>query len=68
LGYDNYKNLEDDTESFIEGSEIIKTKYQKLSSYAEVVEVYFASFDYSIESRGANTFDYWNINLSLEEV
>ena len=68
LGYDNYKNLEDDTESFIEGSEIIKTKYQKLSSYAEVVEVYFSSFDYSIESRGANTFDYWNISLSLEEV
>jgi hypothetical protein len=64
LGYDNYKNLQDD----IEGNEIIKTKYQKLSSYAEVVEVFFASFDYSVESRGANTFDYWNISLSLEEV
>lgn len=64
LAYDNYKNFEDD----IEGNEIIKTKYQKLANYAEVVEVYFAAFDYSIESRGGSTFDYWNINLSLEEV
>jgi hypothetical protein len=68
LGYDNYKNLEDDTQSFIDGSEIIKNKYQKLNTYAEVVEVFFGSFDYSIESRGANTFDLWNISLSLEEV
>ena len=64
LGYDNYKNFEDE----IEGNEIIKTKYQKLANYAEVVEVFFSAFDYSVESRGANTFDYWNINLSLEEV
>ena len=64
LGYDNYKNLEDD----VEGGEIVKTKYQKMSNYAEVVEVFFGSFDYSVQSRGANTFDYWNINLSLEEV
>jgi hypothetical protein len=64
LGYDNYKNLQDD----VVNNQIVKTKYQKLASYAEVVEVFFASFDYNIESRGANTFDYWNINLSLEEV
>lgn len=64
LGYDNYKNLSDD----IEGGEVVKTKYQKMSNYAEVVEVFFGSFDYSVQSRGASTFDYWNINLSLEEV
>lgn len=64
LAYDNYKNLSDDPP----GGEVVKTKYQKLSSYAEVVEVFFGPFDYSVESRGANTFDYWNITLSLEEV
>ena len=64
LAYDNYKNLLDD----VQGGQVIKSKYQKLSNYAEVVEVFFGSFDYSVESRGGNNHDFWNISLSLEEV
>jgi len=64
LAYDNYKNLSDD----VVNNEIVKTKYQKLSSYADVVEVFFGSFDYNIQSRGGTNNDYWNISLSLEEV
>jgi hypothetical protein len=64
LAYDNYKNLSDD----FAGSELIKTKYEKLANYAEVIEVFFASFNHSIESRGGSNHDFWNINLSLEEV
>jgi starvation-inducible outer membrane lipoprotein len=65
LAYDNYKNLSDDI-TF--GGAIIKSKYQKLSQYAEVVEVFFQSFDYSVESRGGNSHDFWTISLGLEEV
>jgi len=64
LAYDNYNNFSDD----IEGNELIKTKYQKLGNYADVIEVFFQSFDYSIDSRGGTNFDYWNISLALEEV
>ncbi len=64
LAYDNYKNLSDD----FAGSELIKTKYEKLANYAEVIEVFFATFNHSIESRGGSNHDFWNINLSLEEV
>lgn len=64
LAYDNYKNLSDD---FV-GGQLVKTKYQKLANYAEVVEVFFGSFSYTIETRGGTNHDFWNINLSLEEV
>ena len=40
----------------------------RLSQYNEAVEVFFANFDYSIEKRGGNNYDFWNISLSLEEV
>lgn len=64
LAYDNYNNL---TEDFVEGVRV-RSKYQKISSYSDVVEVFFGSFDYSVESRGGTTHDFWNINLTLEEV
>lgn len=64
LAYDNYKNLSDD----FAGSELIKSKYQKLGNYADVIEVFFGSFDYSIESRGGTNHDFWNVNFTLEEV
>ena len=64
LAYDNYKNLSDD----ISAGQIVTTKYQRISSYADIVEVFFGSFDYSIESRGGTNHDFWNISMSLEEV
>jgi hypothetical protein len=55
LAYDNYKNLEGESKS-------------GLFQYNEVVEMYFADFQYSVEKRGGSNFDFWNISLSLEEV
>lgn len=54
LSYDKYNNLENNK--------------NRLSEYAQVVEVFFDDFTYSVESRGAETHDFWNISFSLEEV
>ena len=50
--------------------------FEKLRVYNQVLKMYISSFDYSIEKRGgtwssggtATGFDFWNINISLEEV
>lgn len=42
--------------------------YTNLAEYNEVVEVFFADFDYSIVRRGGSNYDFWNISFSLEEV
>lgn len=42
--------------------------YNKLGIYNQVVQMYFSSFDYNIEKRGADNFDFWNISIALEEV
>jgi hypothetical protein len=55
LAYDNYTNFEND-------------RYNRLSQYNEVVEVFFSDFSYSVEKRGRSNHDYWNISLALEEV
>jgi hypothetical protein len=50
------------------------SEYDKLGKYNQVVRMYFTAFDYSIEKRGSTWsngdtgFDFWNINISLEEV
>lgn len=54
LSYDKYR------ENGIEN-------YNKLYTYNQVIKVYFASFDYSVEKRSGSNFDFWNVNLSLEE-
>jgi hypothetical protein len=55
LAYDRYDKFTTD-------------KYNNLSKYNDVVEVYFSSFDYNVVKRSSSTFDFWNISLSLEEV
>lgn len=48
--------------------------YNRLGKYNQVLQMYFSSFDYSVEKRastwssGPTGFDFWNISLSLEEV
>jgi hypothetical protein len=54
--------------------------FNRLNGYNQVLKMYFASFDYTIEKRGGtNTgnlwtnnktvgYDFWNISMSLEEV
>lgn len=59
LSYDKYKNFSYETN--------IDERYQNLNKYSQVIEVFFDSFDYSVEKRGGSNFDYWTINLSLEE-
>lgn len=55
LAYDKYTNFETD-------------KYDRLGQYNEVIEVFFADFSYSINARGRNNFDFWDISVTLEEV
>lgn len=42
--------------------------YTHLNEYNEVVEVFFADFDYSVIKRGGTNYDFWNISFTLEEV
>lgn len=58
LAYDKYNQFEDDDVD----------KYNRLGQYNQAVEVFFSDFSYTIEKRSGSTFDFWNINLSLEEV
>jgi hypothetical protein len=57
LAYDNYKNFAEDG-----------AQYNNLNRYNEVIEVFFADFNYSIEKRGGSNYDFWNVSVSLEEV
>lgn len=67
LAYDKFR---------INGNE----NFNRLDGYNQVLKMYFAGFDYSIEKRGGTNsgnmwtnnkttgYDFWNINFSLEEV
>jgi len=57
LAYDKYSNFGDDDAAF-----------GHLAQYNQIVQVYFADFNYSIVKRGASNFDLWNISVTLEEV
>lgn len=57
LAYDKRPNFGNDADA-----------YTKLAQYNEVVEVFFADFDYSIVKRGGTNYDFWNISFTLEEV
>jgi hypothetical protein len=57
LAYDKYNNFEAQN-----------NKYGYLDVYNEGVEMYIADFSYSIQKRGTNNFDYYNVSVTLEEV
>jgi hypothetical protein len=57
LAYDKYSNFGDDNAAF-----------GHLAQYNQIVQVYFADFNYSVVKRGGNNFDLWNISVTLEEV
>lgn len=42
--------------------------YAHLPQYNQLIEMYIADFSYSVIKRGGSNFDFWNINLTLEEV
>lgn len=54
LSYDKHNNFDGDL--------------SRLAEYSQVVEVFFASFDYSVQKRGGSNHDLWNVSLTLEEV
>jgi hypothetical protein len=58
LAYDRYDNFSEDDES----------QYTRLGQYNQLVEMYISSFDYTVVKRGGTNFDFWNINVTLEEV
>jgi hypothetical protein len=57
LAYDKYTNLEGQN-----------YKYSGLNRYNQIIQVYFADFNYSVVKRGATNHDLWNISATLEEV
>jgi hypothetical protein len=57
LAYDKYSNFGKDD-----------TAYGHLAQYNQIVQVYFADFNYSVIKRGGGNFDFWNISVTLEEV
>ena len=57
LSYDKYSN-------FGSGN----TAYEHLAEYNQIIQVYFADFNYSVVKRGGSNFDFWNISVTLEEV
>jgi hypothetical protein len=57
LAYDKYTNLEGQN-----------YQYTGLNRYNQIIEVYFADFNYSVVKRGATNHDLWNISVTLEEV
>lgn len=42
--------------------------YGRLREYQEVKEVYLSDFDYVVNKRSPNTYDLWNVSITLEEV
>lgn len=56
LAYDKYSNFGDD-----------ENAYNQLTGYNQILQMYITSFTYSIQKRGRNNFDMWNISVNLEE-
>jgi len=56
LAYDKYKNFGDDAAA-----------YAHLHQYNEILEMYISDFSYSVQKRGANNLDMWDISVTLEE-
>jgi hypothetical protein len=57
LAYDKYTNFGTTDAAF-----------GHLGSYNQIIQVYFADFNYSVTKRGGNNFDLWNVSVTLEEV
>ena len=56
LAYDKYSNFSGGTQ------------FNGLNKYNQIIQVYFADFNYSVVKRGATNHDLWNISVTLEEV
>jgi len=61
LAYDNYANFKVD-------GEVVDNSFAHLDQYNQLIQVFFADFNYSVVKRGGDNFDMWNISVTLEEV
>ena len=57
LSYDKYNNFGSDSAA-----------YGHLAQYNQIMQVYFADFNYTVVKRGGANHDLWNISVTLEEV
>jgi hypothetical protein len=57
LAYDKYSNFGKDSSA-----------YAHLPQYNQIIQMYFADFNYNVIKRGGSNFDFWSINVTLEEV
>ena len=57
LAYDKYSNFGEDNAAF-----------GHLSEYNQIIQVYFADFNYTVTKRGGSLPNLWNISVTLEEV
>ena len=57
LAYDKYSNFGKDDAA-----------YSHLAQYNQIIQVYFADFNYTVVKRGGANHDLWNISVTLEEV
>jgi len=57
LAYDKYNNFGKDNNA-----------YTHLAQYNQIMQVYFADFNYTVVKRGGANHDLWNISVTLEEV
>jgi len=44
------------------------SNYNRLNIYNQILKVYFSAFSYNVEKRSNGGFDFWNVNMALEEV
>lgn len=61
LAYDKYNNFNPTEENE-------SAQFGHLAQYNQIIQVYFADFNYSVVRRGGSNFDLWNISVTLEEV
>lgn len=60
LAYDKYN-------AYKVSNEFVADSFNHFNIYNEIKLMYFSSFDYTIVKRGIDNFDFWNIDLTLEE-
>lgn len=56
LAYDKYHNFGSDSDA-----------YTHLQQYNQIIEMYITNFDYTVQKRGGNLHDLWNVQVTLEE-
>ena len=61
LAYDKYTNFSNDPLT------VEDDRFKNTNKYNEVIEVFFADFNYSVIKRSGLNFDFWNVSLVLEE-